>query len=92
MEEIKGGESDKPRRGVILNIIFLILLLLAISALINSTITIYKYKDMLKNPLGYNLEKFDIATCSCIDNSGKTVEIYSLNYTIPIKSPSLKIT
>ena len=91
MEEIKREELEKPKRGVVLNIIFLILLLLAIGALINSTITIYKYKDMLANPLGYNLDKFNISMCSCVDNSGKQIQINSLTYIPQTKFPSLNI-
>ena len=81
MEELKIEGLEKPKRkGTVLNIIFLILLLVAIGALINSTITIIKYKDMLVNPLGYSLDKFEIATCNCIDNSGKNIIIDSISY------------
>lgn len=65
----------------IMQIIFLILLMIAIGALINTTITIYRYRDMLQNPVGYNIEKFGLQYCTCYDTENKIV---------PIQGPNLK--
>ena len=83
MDEIKEVNKEvivekSSTKATIIQIMFLIIMLCAIGALINSTITIYKYRDMLKNPMGYNMERFNMVYCTCYDNNFKT---------IPIKSP-----
>jgi hypothetical protein len=72
-------EEVKKERSVIMQALFLILLLLAIVALIYATITVIRYKEMLSNPLGYNLEKFGLDYCVCVDNSGTNMIIPSIN-------------
>jgi hypothetical protein len=83
MEEQKEEiiEETKDRKINVQQIIFLILTIIAIGALIFATITIIKYGAMLKNPLGYNLAQFKINSCSCIDNLGRFVNIFSINST-----------
>jgi hypothetical protein len=69
----------KNKRGGVAQIIFLILMLLAVFGLIFAIGTIYKYRDMLQNPLGYNLEKFNLQSCNCFDMQGSLVFIPSIN-------------
>jgi hypothetical protein len=68
-------------------IIFLILLVVAICALLFSGISIVRYSDMLKNPIGYNLKEFNIKTCTCINSEDKTVIIDAVNYIPPKQDP-----
>ena len=77
MEEQKEMIKESSHREVV-SIIFLILLLCAIGALISATITVYKYKDMLANPIGYNMDRFGLNQCSCLDSYGKTVLISAI--------------
>jgi hypothetical protein len=78
---IKEVIADKPNnKSTIIQIAFLIILLIAIMALINATITIYKYKDMLSNPIGYNLDKFNLNYCTCYNDEGSEVLIKSLSF------------
>jgi hypothetical protein len=79
MDEIK-KDVVPSNKSTVIQIIFLILLLAAISGLFIATITIYKYKDMLSNPLGYNLEKFKIDSCNCWSEDGKAMFITSTKY------------
>ena len=64
-------------------IIFLVLLVVAICSLIFCGISIVRYADMLKNPIGYNLKEFEIKTCTCIDKEDKTVKIDAVGYIPP---------
>lgn len=65
----------KNKRGSVIQIIFLILLTAAIAALIASIITIYDYRDMLQNPIGYSMQKFGLEYCSCQNTEGSFVSI-----------------
>lgn len=58
-----------------IQISFLVILLIAVGALISATVTIYKYKDMLANPVGYNMKQFGLEFCSCQNNKGQFVQI-----------------
>lgn len=79
-EEIVEDNSKKEeKKSQTIQIVFLILLLLAIGALIAATVTVYKYKNMLSNPLGYNMDKFGLAYCSCQNNQGQIININSNN-------------
>jgi hypothetical protein len=78
----------KTTKGEKIQIIFLILLCIAVAVLIFAVIEIIKYKNMLQNPLGYNLDKFNLKSCSCLDNSGNINTIYSSSYK-PISSNQL---
>lgn len=83
VKEVKVEEtkSDREKRIEIYHIIFIFLMIVAIGALINTTITIYKHKDMLINPLGYNLEQYNIDYCMCYANNDKTIiPVPSLSY------------
>lgn len=62
-------------------IVFLILILIAIIALVAATITVHRYAEILTNPLGYNLAQFKLQSCTCIDNFGKFVDIVATNKT-----------
>ena len=55
-------------------------MIIAIGVLINTTIVILKYREMLQNPVGYNLDKFGINYCTCYDNSFKIIPIKGLSY------------
>ena|SRR3989304_5745172 len=79
MEEIK-EEKRKITRQEVIHIIFIILMIIAIGVLINTTIVILKYREMLQNPVGYNLDKFGINYCTCYDNSFKIIPIKGLSY------------
>jgi len=85
MEEVKEAievererKSEKHRMAI--QIVFLIVLILAISALVGAIVTIHRYADMLMNPVGYNLARFNISSCSCIDDFGKSVQINAIGY------------
>lgn len=70
--------KEKPnKKSAVIQIIFLILLALAIGCMISAIITIKNYADMLQNPLGYNMEKFDLAYCTCYDTYNRIVPIQS---------------
>lgn len=69
------AKNEKLR--LLLNISFQIILLVAICAIIFTTITIYKYRDMLNNPMGYNMEQFGLSYCTCYDTQFRTVPIKS---------------
>lgn len=74
-------ETDNyKRKNFIIQIIFLILMASAISGLIISIGTIWKYKEMLMNPVGYNIDKFGLQYCTCYDNTMKIVPIKGLKY------------
>lgn len=77
MSEIEAVKPDK--KSSYLQIIFLIVLIAAICALVFSTITILKNKEMLANPLGYNMYKFGISSCSCLNEDGRLVLLRSIN-------------
>jgi hypothetical protein len=72
-------EKEKPRISI-LQIVFLILLLAAIFGLIYSAVTIVKYSEMLKNPMGYNIEQFGLKYCTCYDSDFRIVVINGLSY------------
>ena len=57
-------ELENKKRKDLMNIIFLIALLLAIGALIFLIIWLIRYEQVLTNPLGYNLAKYNISSCS----------------------------
>ena len=71
---------EQSKRSEYIQIIFLILLLLGIGALVFASIQIIKYREMLSNPLGYNLDKFDLTHCTCYDKDMKSLDIKSNSY------------
>jgi hypothetical protein len=81
MDEIKLDkqiETDKSKNSVMKSILFYTLMLAAIGALVAAIITIRRYGAMLKNPLGYNLAQFKIASCTCLDSLGKTFQVFPI--------------
>ena len=81
MEEENKTEIDKEldmRKKV--QIVFLIVSIIAVIMLFWTTLTIIKYKDMIKNPIGANLNQFNIAYCMCHDFQGKFIPIKSTGY------------
>lgn len=82
MEEQKKEVLQIKKFGFrdILNIIFLILLMVAIGALVSTTITIIKYKNVLINPVGQNLANNGINYCTCYDFENRIIPIKSTNY------------
>lgn len=72
--------SEKKRQAI--QIVFLVVLIIAIAVLLFTVITIIRYKDMLQNPLGYSFEKFGIDYCYCKDVHGGNVIIPSINTTL----------
>jgi hypothetical protein len=92
MEEPNLGELEKEKirlekRGQKMQIIFLILTLLAIVALIIAIVTVHKYGQMLKNPLGYNLKQFGFDSCQCFKDYGRPVEIDAIGFTPISQNP-----
>lgn len=79
MEE-KIGDVKKERRKQIIQVIYLILLMSAIIGLFNAVITINKYKDLLQNPLGYNLDRFGLKYCTCYDSNQVPSYIKALSF------------
>jgi len=74
-------EQKKPRKNYsVLQIIFLIILIVCIGALIKTIMVIKEYGEMLKNPLGYNMEKFGISYCTCYDREWRVIPIEALSY------------
>ena len=69
--------NRKATRAEIIQIVFLILLFVAVAALIICIVEIIKYRDMLQNPLGYNMNKFNLVSCTCTDKQGNFVNIES---------------
>ena len=66
-----------------IQIVFLIVMFIAILCLIYTTITIIRYSDMIKNPLSSNLDKFGIERCACYkpDGTAFMVTNKTSNYT-----------
>lgn len=80
-KEVINSETEKPKKSTtILQIVYLVLLLAAIGALINTNINIIKYKNMLANPLGYSMDKFGLGYCNCYDFADRVVPIKGLHY------------
>lgn len=69
-----------PSNFTIKDAIFLILLLCAIVGLFSATITIYKYKNLMANPMGSCMATWNFNTCTCYDSYGSVVPIRSINY------------
>lgn len=92
MEEIKIENIEKKeKKRQVIQIVFLIILIIAIAALVNATVTIYRYRTMLSNPIGYSLEKFHIPYCEYIDSTGKIIIIPSLNKSEAPKENKLEV-
>lgn len=70
-------KEQPSKKSAVIQIIFLILLALAIGCMISAIITVKNYAEILKNPLGYNMEKFDLAYCTCYDTNNRIVPIQS---------------
>lgn len=74
MDEEKGCmipievEKSKDSKSQVIQVIFLIVLVIAIGALIYASISIVRYHDLLMNPLGYNIKQFGINSCLCWKN------------------------
>jgi hypothetical protein len=69
-------------KGQTLQVIFLIVLIIAIAALVYATITVVRYKDIIVNPIGSNLKQFGISYCDCIKNTGDKIFIPATDYQI----------
>ena len=82
MEENISTEAKENKTNY-LQLIFLVLLFIAIACLIVAIKTIYNYSDMLKNPLGQNMKNFGMDYCECQNNKGQLVQISAIgsNYT-----------
>ena len=66
------NESRREIIWMVIKTIFLILLVITIVALISAIATIVKHKDMLSNePLTYVMERYNLESCSCIDDEGE---------------------
>lgn len=79
MEEEKTIDVREEKRSNIIQTVFLVFLIIAIAVMIGAIITVHNYADMLKNPLGYNLAKFGIESCSYLNNNGEMVVIQAIN-------------
>jgi hypothetical protein len=77
---LKEKELKSEKHRMIIQVAFLIILILAISALVGAIVTIHRYADVLTNPVGYNLAQFNISTCTCMDDFGKLVQINAIDY------------
>ena len=73
-------ETEIKKPVPYLQIIFLVVLIFAVGALVFTTITIIKYKNMLANPLGYNMDKYGLSYCTCYTSDGKVMPIKGLSY------------
>lgn len=74
-------EIKKPtKRYSWLQFSFLIVMIICIGVLIKTIITINQYSEMLKNPLGYNIEQFGIKYCTCYDDKQRFIPIEALSY------------
>lgn len=69
--------EDKLTKQQKIQIAFIIAIFIAIFCLVFTTITIIKYAKMLQNPVGYNMEKFGLAYCTCYDTQKRIVPIQS---------------
>lgn len=78
MEEKEGNEISTKRSEVI-QIVFLVLIFLAICSLIFATVTIVRFKNQIMRPLQYNLERFDVDSCMCQKNDGSQFFVEALN-------------
>lgn len=74
-EQVKKTVDTKDK----IQIAFLGIMLLCAFGLIFVGIKIVKYHDMLSNPLGYNLDKFGINSCTCINNEGQSFKVNSIS-------------
>ena len=84
MEETKEVEqieikNKRELKGQVIQIIFLVLLMIAIGALIFACIKIVQYHNMFSNPLGYNIQQFGIDSCICYKADGTSTLIKSIN-------------
>lgn len=75
----KGDVEKSTNVYTLVQIVFLVLVAIAIGCMISAIITIHNYADMLRNPVGYNLGKFGIESCSYINNAGELVVIPAIN-------------
>ena len=85
MEENINNEQLKiqnrlEKRKQVIHIIFLLLMLVAVSGLIIATVKIVQYHDMLSNPLGYSLKQLGVDSCTCLKDN-KPFFVEALNYT-----------
>ena len=66
MEEKKEviKEEVKLDKRMVLQIIFLILIVIAIAMLFYTVGTLVRYGDMIRNPIGENLAYWNISSCS----------------------------
>ena len=79
--EIVETPTEKPSKfSMVTQIVFLVLLLIAIGALIFACVYMVKYKDMLSNPIGYNMDRFNLKYCTCYDANYRIVPIKGLSY------------
>lgn len=76
MEEEKKDLRFEKRRQVI-QIVFLIVIIIALSVMVSAIVTIHKYGKLLANPVGYNMKRFDLAYCTCYDSQYRIVPIKS---------------
>ena len=78
------GKEDvierKTTKAEWIQIVFLILMLLAVAGLIIVIVQLVKYKQMLANPVGYVLDEFDISYCTCYDTQARLIPIKGLSY------------
>lgn len=62
-----------------IQIAFLGIMLFCAFALLFAGIKVVKYHEMLSNPLGYNLDKFDVASCTCYKNNGEVFKVNAIS-------------
>ena len=70
---IEYNEHKQQRKKFIVSIIFLILMIIAITALINATTTLIKNKDIIQSdPLIFGMDVHGFISCQCFDMKGKS--------------------
>lgn len=70
--EIKNGLGEKLQIGIF------ILTLIAICSFIVAIIVLTKNIDEIKeNPIVYGINKYELDSCTCFDNSGGFVDFYN---------------
>lgn len=67
------SELDYKKRKQWMDLAFTIAMILAVGALVFLCIWLVRYEQVLTNPLGYNLAKFNISYCSYLDDGNLVI-------------------
>ncbi len=68
---IEYDEHKEKNKKMIIQVLFLIFLAIAITAMISTTVILIKNKDIIKqDPLRYGMEVHGFESCQCLDYQG----------------------